>query len=204
MDKAQNCQICESPARCRGWCWKHYTRWLRHGDPLFTMRRDGGVQGFESRVDRSGGPDACHLWQGCTDDHGYGVLQFNGRLQRGHQVAWQIINGDIPPDVHLDHECHNRAVVAGECRPGPCAHKACCNERHIVSKTVLQHVIDTPSRRLPQSRAHGVAILSERQVREIRVLLGSSMTRREIAEIYGVTPQAISSIRLGRTWGWLT
>ena len=49
-----------------------------------------------------------------------------------------------------------------------------------------------------------MAILSERQVREIRVLLGSSMTRREIAEIYGVTPQAISSIRLGRTWGWLT
>ncbi len=24
---------CESVASARGWCWKHYRRWLRHGDP---------------------------------------------------------------------------------------------------------------------------------------------------------------------------
>lgn len=25
---------CEGPVRSRGWCRKHYDRWLRHGDPL--------------------------------------------------------------------------------------------------------------------------------------------------------------------------
>lgn len=27
---------CETPAHCRGWCPKHYTRWRVHGDPLTT------------------------------------------------------------------------------------------------------------------------------------------------------------------------
>lgn len=29
---------CASRAFCRGWCTKHYSRWQRHGDPMFTSR----------------------------------------------------------------------------------------------------------------------------------------------------------------------
>lgn len=34
--QATRCSIpeCEKPARRRGWCHMHYTRWWRHGDPL--------------------------------------------------------------------------------------------------------------------------------------------------------------------------
>jgi hypothetical protein len=29
---------CQNPSFTRGWCSKHYSRWQRHGDPLFTAR----------------------------------------------------------------------------------------------------------------------------------------------------------------------
>ena len=36
MKATQECSVpdCESPARRRGWCHRHYTRWWRHGDPM--------------------------------------------------------------------------------------------------------------------------------------------------------------------------
>lgn len=27
-------ETCGKPVKTRGWCTRHYTRWLRHGDPL--------------------------------------------------------------------------------------------------------------------------------------------------------------------------
>jgi hypothetical protein len=179
----------------------HYTRWLRHGDPLFTAHI-GGVEGFEARVDRTGGPDACHPWQGSKDSGGYGGLHFDGRPQRAHQVAWQLVNGPIPPGVELDHVCHNRAVAEGTCKAGPCSHRACANERHIVAKTPLQHMLDT-KRTHPRGDRNGKSKLTEREIPEIRRMVAAGMCSREIAEVFGVSVPAIGSIRSGRTWSWL-
>jgi hypothetical protein len=180
----------------------HYTRWLRHGDPLFTAYL-GGVEGFEARVDRTGGPDACHPWLGGKDSVGYGGLHFDGRDQRAHQVAWQLVNGPIPPGAHLDHVCHNRAVAEGTCRPGPpCPHRACANERHIVAKTPRQHVQDTKWTR-PHGDHNGKSKLTERQIPEIRRMIAARMYNRQIAEVFGVSVTAISNIKSGRTWSWL-
>lgn len=35
----RTCSIdgCPKPVDCRGWCKMHYTRWLRHDDPMFTQ-----------------------------------------------------------------------------------------------------------------------------------------------------------------------
>lgn len=30
---------CNKPHFCRGWCTAHYSRWQRHGDPLYTKRQ---------------------------------------------------------------------------------------------------------------------------------------------------------------------
>lgn len=37
MSEQRTCTIegCDKPWFCRQWCSAHYTRWLRHGDPLF-------------------------------------------------------------------------------------------------------------------------------------------------------------------------
>jgi hypothetical protein len=180
----------------------HYARWQRHGDPHVTLQGDGGVAGFEARVDRSGGPDACHPWLGCTDDKGYGVVQFDGRLQRAHQVAWQIVNGPVPQDTELDHVCHNQAVKAGECKPGSCPHRACANERHIVPKTRQQHVRDT-DRTHWRGETHNMSKLTEQQVREVRGMLADGQAAGKIGALYGVSESAVNRIRQGRSWAWL-
>lgn len=44
----QPCSIegCSAEARSHGWCSKHYNRWYRHGDPLFTKcQMSGGEHG---------------------------------------------------------------------------------------------------------------------------------------------------------------
>src|SRR6478609_6281697 len=32
-------ETCDKPAGTRGWCERHYGRWKRHGDPMFTKKR---------------------------------------------------------------------------------------------------------------------------------------------------------------------
>lgn len=41
---------CENPAVAKGWCWKHYRRWKRHGNP------DIVKNGSQTRKDKYG-PD---------------------------------------------------------------------------------------------------------------------------------------------------
>jgi hypothetical protein len=202
------CRFCERPAyiKRRRLCKMHYNRFLKHGDPLDPGRRrgDGSPAAFEAKVDRSGGPDACHLWQLSTDSGGYAMVYFGGELVRGHKVAWELVNGPVPPGVELDHECHNRAVVARECRSGPCPHRRCCNERHIKPKTRKQHAQDTPwSHPHPRGETHPKARLTEQQVREIRALQAAGVYQRVIAEQYGMSRPQIAAITSGRSWAWL-
>jgi len=35
-------QPCGAPAKCKGWCNKHYLRWWKYGDPLETRSRNHG------------------------------------------------------------------------------------------------------------------------------------------------------------------
>lgn len=49
----------------------------------------------------------------------------------------------------------------------------------------------------------GANKLTENQVVEIRSMLRNGVPQREIATIYGVIQQTISSIKSGKIWGWL-
>jgi len=98
---------------------------------------------FWSRVDRSGGPDACWPWLFSFDKGtGYGQLNWKalGGNRRAHAVAWEIANGhEVPHDPEtgrkfdVDHLCHNKDV---SCAGGiTCPHRLCCNPAHLAVKT---------------------------------------------------------------------
>lgn len=63
------------------------------------------------RLDRSGGPDACwpHRRPG---ERGYATINVEGKERLAHRVAWELVNGLIPPGLFVLHRCpgrHNRA-----------------------------------------------------------------------------------------------
>lgn len=61
------------------------------------------VERFEAKVDRSAGPDGCHLWTGGCSGVGYGVIKVAGRVLYVHRVAWELAVGAIPDGHEVDH-----------------------------------------------------------------------------------------------------
>lgn len=63
---------------------------------------------FWSRVVPTG---FCWEWTGYRLDSGYGRMSFAGRMQVAHRIAYQILVGEIPNGLQLDHLCRNRGCV---------------------------------------------------------------------------------------------
>ena len=81
---------------------------------------------FWPRVDRSGGPDACWLWQGPLMADGYGKVKVSNKWLLSHRVAWLLTHDDLPPQ--LNHTCNV---------------PACCNPSHLYSGTQRDNVADS-------------------------------------------------------------
>lgn len=183
-------------------CTRHYGRKLRHGDPTYVKVIQGDDLGrFESKVDRSAGPDACHPWLPGGDHHGYGKATLRGKQRQAHRVAWELAN-ECPPPVghHIDHECHNEAVRRGECQAGKCPHRLCCNPAHLVDRAAADHVHATGPIPHPRGSDTHNAKLCEAQVAEIKQALRARVSQRALAQQYGVAIPTIGSISSGRTW----
>jgi len=71
---------------------------------------------------------------------GYMMMRFKGKYQSPHRVAWQVLNGDIPVGIIIDHNCHNEALLAGQCKGGNnCQHRACINIEHLRAITQAEN-----------------------------------------------------------------
>lgn len=68
---------------------------------------------FWAKVSR-GSIDECWEWTAYCDVNGYGRFSVGrraGGMQYAHRVVWQMIHGDIPAGLQIDHLCRNRACV---------------------------------------------------------------------------------------------
>lgn len=70
--------------------------------------------------------DECWSIEGqyCQDQHGYGQKYYDGRVQRSHRIAYEILVGPIPDGLELDHLCRN---------------PACYNPRHLEPVTHVEN-----------------------------------------------------------------
>ena len=66
---------------------------------------------FEMKVDRSGGPDACHSWTAGTTKGGYGSFSINSRDHVATRVQWKISYGAFDERLHVCHKCNNPNCV---------------------------------------------------------------------------------------------
>lgn len=87
-----------------------------------------------SKIDSSGGPDACWPFTGALTGKGYGNFYMGGKYIGAHRAVWMLLVGEIPDGLEVDHQCHNDDL---SCPGGDsCPHRKCANwEKHLVLKT---------------------------------------------------------------------
>lgn len=183
-----NCSIpgCTKAARKRGWCYMHYTRWQRHGDPEHLDRPWTSPPAERFALYTEPATDGCLLWTGALDTHGYGQLKVDGRNVLAHRFAWTQARGPIPPGQHLRHDCDT---------------PRCVNVNHLRLGDNAANVRDKVRRgRQPQGTRVGRARLSEADVLAIRARCSAGERAKDLAVEYGVARNTISVIVNRVTW----
>lgn len=136
---------CGSTARTRGWCPKHYKRWLKYEDPNFTKHIKGDdVARFWSHVTKT---DTCWIWNGGLFEAGYGMFSIAGRVVYAHRWAYETFVGPIPDAHEIDHVrdkgCTSKACVNYEGHLEPVTHAENVRRgyagRHMAAKTHCPH-----------------------------------------------------------------
>jgi len=97
---------------------------------------------FWSRVDKSGGPDACWLWTAGTHTRGYGRIRWGGKAQSAHRISWTLANGPIGADLYVCHKCDN---------------PLCCNPSHFFLGTASDNMSDRDEKGRCNSGGYGKA-----------------------------------------------
>jgi hypothetical protein len=153
---------------------------------------------FDSKVDRSGGPDACWNWTASITGSGYGQIG-RGRAGEGnalsHRLAWELARGPIPETLQVLHRCDN---------------KLCCNPAHFFLGTQLDNIRDMDAKgrgRRPRGRrgiAGPNAKLTDADVVAMRELYATGQADQvELAARFGVGQSTVSSIVRRETWSHL-
>lgn len=147
---------------------------------------------FWSKVDQSGGLDACWLWQGAIGEQGYGVVRYEGKQWRTHRLAFTLAYGPIEEGALVCHSCDVRA---------------CCNPVHLWLGSDAANMEDMRlkgrARYLGGRRgeSHRSAKLTEADVLDIRERYAAGgVEQRDLADEYGVHRVQIGSILRGQTW----
>lgn len=172
------------------------------------------LERFERQVDRSGGPEACHLWTGRLAN-GYGQIRVGSRADgtsrnvQATRVTWEIWYGPIPDGMFVLHNCPDGD--RGDC----------VNVHHLWLGTHEQNMADKVAKGRqyrggakiprpglkdhPELAAHGsrngASKLTEVQVGAIRSAHARRVfTQRELARLCGVTERCISNIIRMARW----
>lgn len=58
--------------------------------------------------------DGCWLWMSPLTAKGYAYSRFEGRMRRIHRVTYELLVGDIPEGLTIDHLCRVRRCVNPE------------------------------------------------------------------------------------------
>jgi hypothetical protein len=133
------------------------------------------ISAFWSKVDKSGGDNACWIWTGGGDK--YGKTCWNKTQMGAHRLAYILTHGDIPKGIFVLHKCDN---------------PICVNPSHLFLGTQFDNMRDCSRKgRLNlkhlRGEAHGRCKLSDQQVTEIRHLYSTgAATTKELARMFSI------------------
>jgi len=179
--------------------------------PYFTP---DAIDKFWSRVDRSGGPDACWPWTRGRFKAGYGSLYVGGGRKNPKHIATHVFSYILAyGPLDADHEvCHR------------CDYPACVNPAHLFAASHADNMRDmrekgrgsAPPRHAIRVRGEQTpsAKLTEDDVRAIRARYSPGRrtkeraarqpTLGELAAEYGVSDMVIHNVAARKTWKHVT
>jgi len=153
--------------------------------------------------------NGCWIWQGAQTNCGYGKIGHEKNHFSTHRFSYEIFNGKIPIGKIICHSCDN---------------KLCCNPEHLWIGTQKENIQDAKRkgklpkqfgrkhseetlkklkfRKRPDRRGekHHLRKLKNNDVFEIRKLLNTGITQKEIGIRYGIHQSVISYIKNGKYW----
>ena len=177
-----------------GQVWKHVTM----SQPVDTLRVENikidtskmdDKERFLSNVTKT---ETCWIWNTCKTPRDYGKFVIDGICYKAHRIAYILFKGSISDDLLIRHKCDN---------------PNCVNPYHLETGTKADNNRDTLERgrgNRVKGEKHPGAKLKEDDVLEIRILFGFGFTCNELAKRFNVGSSAISSIKSGRKWKYLT
>ena len=127
---------------------------------------------FWEKVERRSDSECWEWLAGCFAD-GYGAFSINGKPQRSHRVAYEIVVAPIPEGMHILHQCDN---------------PKCVNPKHLSLGTHAENMADMATK----GRHVGATKLTDDQVAEIREAV---MPLKAIAAEYRVSVGLVGLIR---------
>lgn len=103
---------CGRPHYAKGLCVRHYQARRRQ---RLLSNPPGRTSSDEVRFWAKVRPAAaleCWEWMAAKDRHGYGKFRLGSQTAAiAHRVAFEMMRGDLPPVLVVDHLCRNRACV---------------------------------------------------------------------------------------------
>lgn len=171
----------ERDAARRGYGSKDYAAFLA------AMRPDRFLLCYDQR-----GPNECWPWTGSRFPTGYGRYTVGGRgtWDYAHRVAYARVHGTVPAGMFVCHHCDN---------------PPCVNPRHLFLGTPRDNVQDAIRKgrwragnrwRSPEwHKAHVPPY-----VKEIRDACRAGVSKAALARKYGLWPQSVYLIAIGRSW----
>ena len=142
---------------------------------------------FWSKVDRSGGPDACWPWQASHFPNGYGQFRpVLGGDGMAHRWAFRFANHEEPGHLFVLHSCGMRN---------------CCNPKHLRLGSHAENMQDMVNHgHSTRGEKSATAKLTEDQAKEIRRrrLAGEEGVR--LAREFAISKATVCLIFKGKRW----
>ena len=130
------------------------------------------------------GADACWQWSGSwggRSRHKLPYFMVEGRRYVAYRLVYELVHGECPDDKMVLHSCDHGSHPVG-----------CCNPHHLRLGDVVDNSLDMVIR-----ERHG---LPTNVIKAIRRLLDGGRTQKEVAELYGISREAVSAIHVGRSY----
>ena len=182
---------CGADHYAKGLCGKHWQRLRTTGTLQEGEKGRGSLITRFLKKFKVGSPSDCWLWTGAKTGKGYGAIQEAGKgskLLLAHRVSF---------------EHFKRALVDGEYVLHSCDVRNCVNPNHLRAGTQSENIIEAfekGRKTLPahSGEANGKSKLTLEQVKFIRA--HPEMQHLQLAKLFGLSPNCIRGVRIGRTW----